>query len=362
MWATGIDAKGPQPGTGAGQSRAAGALASALFSQREGRWRVVACRRSGDQTGPHTILVVSVVVALGLTCGGCDTSSREEIAAIETRVRVLERELSDTSSSAEHAAIALQSNLERLEGRTGSLEETLDTMQATVQHLATWLEEIDPRPNASFEAVGFAPGYGMVWDGFTTLYPIFLIDHSTADSAEGVVQWEWSLGDGSTALGQTASHVYENTGTYDVTLTVTDSNGYTDGTTRTIAVLAPPTCAVVVELEEIELVSNDSVGSDWKWTLIIDGERHDLPGTYGQSFTLGEKQAGDSVEITARVVEQDDVCPDSGSYTTLFTVTCHGESVRELTLPVSVQESYCDYKRDNWARWEFHLAIRMTER
>lgn len=46
-----------------------------------------------------------------------------------------------------------------------------------------------------------------------------------AKSGPGIEAYEWEFGDGATADGETVSHVYEASGQYSVTLTVTDSSG-----------------------------------------------------------------------------------------------------------------------------------------
>ncbi|NJM15538.1 MAG: PKD domain-containing protein, partial [Bacteroidales bacterium] len=49
----------------------------------------------------------------------------------------------------------------------------------------------------------------------------------SSDSDGSIVSYEWMLGDGSTATGETVNHTYTNPGNYKVNLTVTDNNGAT---------------------------------------------------------------------------------------------------------------------------------------
>jgi thermitase len=76
------------------------------------------------------------------------------------------------------------------------------------------------------------------------------IDSSTAGDAE-VVSYSWAFGDGGTATGASASHVYTSDGTYTASLTVTDANGLADTVARDVLVSAPPTSAPQPEPEPV---------------------------------------------------------------------------------------------------------------
>ncbi len=58
----------------------------------------------------------------------------------------------------------------------------------------------------------------------------------SSDSDGTIVGYAWTFGDGGTASGVTASHVYTTVGTYTITLTVTDNSGATASTTATMNV------------------------------------------------------------------------------------------------------------------------------
>lgn len=62
----------------------------------------------------------------------------------------------------------------------------------------------------------------------------------STDSDGTITSYAWNFGDGTTASGATASRTYTADGTYTVTLTVTDDDGATASTTRSVTVAGPP--------------------------------------------------------------------------------------------------------------------------
>ena len=63
----------------------------------------------------------------------------------------------------------------------------------------------------------------------------------STDLGGTVTNWAWSYGDGATGTGSTSSHTYAAAGTYTVGLTVTDNQGASAGTSRSVTVAnAPP--------------------------------------------------------------------------------------------------------------------------
>src|SRR5205814_5354635 len=66
------------------------------------------------------------------------------------------------------------------------------------------------------------------------------------DPDGSITAYTWTLGDGATSTAQNPSHTYAAGGTYTVTLTVTDNQGATGSTSKTVTVAAPnqpPTAA-----------------------------------------------------------------------------------------------------------------------
>jgi PKD repeat protein len=63
------------------------------------------------------------------------------------------------------------------------------------------------------------------------------------DSSPSATEWAWDYGDGSTDSGRQASHTFSRAGNWVVRLTITDANGRTATTTKTVPVLAVPPSA-----------------------------------------------------------------------------------------------------------------------
>jgi PKD repeat protein len=78
-------------------------------------------------------------------------------------------------------------------------------------------------PTASFTFAETSPG------------EVAFADKSAAAKGARLVSWNWDFGDGSNSTSRSPSHHY-STGTYDVTLTVRDSNGLTGTTTQHLVV------------------------------------------------------------------------------------------------------------------------------
>jgi gliding motility-associated-like protein len=92
---------------------------------------------------------------------------------------------------------------------------------------------------------GAAPGFEIVTDNQCYQTPVVLRDTSKASGASAITSREWNFGDGKVETrtqGGTVTHLYENPGSYTVTLKVKDAAGCTSSFTnyaRTVSVKGP---------------------------------------------------------------------------------------------------------------------------
>jgi len=77
---------------------------------------------------------------------------------------------------------------------------------------------------------------------------------ASTDGDGTIVSWAWSFGDGGAATVQNPRHTFGASGTYAVSLTVTDDDGATANTSRDVSVSAapPPVITLVVKARQVK--------------------------------------------------------------------------------------------------------------
>jgi PKD repeat protein len=178
---------------------------------------------------------------------------------------------------------------------------------------------VNSPPTASFT---FAPSSPSTSDTVT-------FDASGSSDPDGTIQsYDWDLGDGTTATGETASHSYGSSGTYTVTLTVTDDNGATDTTTQTVTVGSPPNQPPTASFT---LSPNNPDTAD---TVTFDASGSSDPDGTIQTY---EWDFDDGTTLTGEMSSHS--YSSSGTYTVELTVTDDNGATDTASKTVSVSRS-----------------------
>jgi len=105
----------------------------------------------------------------------------------------------------------------------------------------------------------------------TTTGDTIAFDASGSYDPDGtIISYSWNFGDGNSDTGLTVNHVFDHSGTYTVTLTVTDNNGATDSETATISISnRQPIAAFTANTTEV--IENNAVFFDASASYDPDG-------------------------------------------------------------------------------------------
>jgi len=120
---------------------------------------------------------------------------------------------------------------------------------------------VNQPPNASFTYS--CTDLGCTFDGT-----------GSSDSDGSIVGYDWTFGDGATATGSTTNHTYDASGTYTVTLTVTDDGGATGSDSQSVTVDDgidnPPVASFTFSCTDLtcdftDTSTDDGTISAWSW-------------------------------------------------------------------------------------------------
>ena len=150
-----------------------------------------------------------------------------------------------------------------------------------------------------------------------TLKTFSFYDKSTPSPNGSIVSWNWSFDDGNYSSQQNTSHTYNDSGTYNVTLTVWDSNNKSDNTTKSLVVENAVPHASFNVASNVQIVgdsisftstSSDSDGTivDWSWD-------------FGDGNTAGTENAANSYSNSGLYKVDLTVTDDDGAIDTITT-------------------------------------------
>jgi hypothetical protein len=137
-------------------------------------------------------------------------------------------------------------------------------------------------------------------------------DAGNSSDDVGIVAYEWSFGDGTTATGPTPTHAYPNAGTYTVTLTVRDAAGNADVDRLAVTVAAessPPADDVAPTAD----AGANRTASPNETVRFDAGDSGDDVGIVAYEWSFGDG-------TTATGPTPTHAYPDTGAYTATLTV------------------------------------------
>ena len=185
------------------------------------------------------------------------------------------------------------------------------------------IASLSPKPSS--ESVNMAPkaAFDYQTDNLTVAF-----DASTSNDTDGsIVDFNWSFGDGASANSSEpmVTHVYEDNGTYNVTLTVTDNGKEKNSTKKSLTIQAavPPhknPKAVITVVSQDELRVNMS-GEDSE---VFDGRSI---VNYTWDFEDGSEAYGIEVSHTFAA---------DGTYTVRLNVTDDADAYNTTSIEVTV--------------------------
>ncbi|HEY5822678.1 MAG TPA: PKD domain-containing protein [Propionibacteriaceae bacterium] len=164
----------------------------------------------------------------------------------------------------------------------------------------------------------------------------------STDSDGTIASYAWNFGDTDTGIGATPAHGYNATGSYTVTLTVTDNKGATNQTQRTVNVTVPPanqlpTAAIVNTCNELDCTFDGTTSTDpdgsidtYLWTFgdgtaAVTGaspaHTYAADGTYTVSLKVTDNRGGTHT-VTKQVVVRANVKPVASFTTTCTDLVC----------------------------------------
>jgi len=112
---------------------------------------------------------------------------------------------------------------------------------------------------------------------------VFFNASNSSDSDGTIVSYQWDFKDGNTGSGETISHTFSSTGSYNVGLTVTDNEGASDSATKNITVTTAPTIA------NLYLVAEDGT-----YLGKLTTNEFDLDSIFNEYGTYGSKYSSQS--------------------------------------------------------------------
>lgn len=140
----------------------------------------------------------------------------------------------------------------------------------------------------------------------------------TYSASAAIVSYDWDFGDGQSKSGAVVDHVYEENGTYNVTLTVVDEQGHTSVTSTEVVAINPPPVADF-QYSPKSVYKEDIIISASEWVTFDAGASTDDGQILSYDWYFGRDEAGNALTIEGKKV----ACRYrlAGTYSIVLTVT-----------------------------------------
>ena len=177
-----------------------------------------------------------------------------------------------------------------------------------------------------------------------------------------ISNWNWSFGDGYSSTSQNPSHCFDNSGLYDISLTVTSSNGCSKTYTNLdmIHVYPNPTAEFISNVEETDILnpivdftnlSSNANSYEWNFgslttsTLTNPSYTYNQEGIYSTTLTATNQYGCKDVAINDIIV--------NGIFTFYApnTFTPNEDNKNDIFLPLGVGWDSEKYQLDIFDRW-----------
>ncbi len=134
----------------------------------------------------------------------------------------------------------------------------------------------EPAPTSYSDWSSVSEGNNLVAD-FTysiDVKAVMVIDNS--QHTNDIVNYTWDFGDGSIDYGESVTHYYDDYGIYNITLTITDSEGNTDSVTKTVNVRHLADFTYTINDKNVTFTALYEADS-YIWNFGYDGDGNGLP-------------------------------------------------------------------------------------
>ena len=214
-------------------------------------------------------------------------------------------------------ATATGSDVTHTYGSTGTYNATLTvtdddgaTGTATVE--VTVANNAAPTASSTANRTAVNPGDVIQFDG-----------SGSSDSDGSITSYDWAFGDGTNENGPTPTHNFSATGTYNVSMTVTDDDGATDSAFVEVVVSTNSSPSASVTANRTTVNTSEAISFDATGSSDADGSIESYDWTFGDNSTATGATTTHSYGST-------------GTYTVEVTVTDDDGATGTATVEVTV--------------------------